>query len=1612
MAWRCAVFNLSIEETSVRIQHVVLASVLSFALAAHAAPSKTGKTALLIARPVEASAMGAVANAWFSALTESYYRLRYQPLDEVEILPSDKLEKAITGFANYGRAVAQNDLLSAAKSMGASHILSHNYEVTPKDGSTYYYLEVVSVADNQVVATFEKNFPLGEFGKALDEAIAAVNPKMGIKPSGAAEKAMKSPIVSADPKNLQALGIAIFEAQDVEPAKAAQEFVKVTSRDPKMGLAHYEAAMRFAAIGDNAQAAQMLDNFSVQCNVAYASLYAMTSKYYRQNNSIERALYVLNKAEKEGLTTLGLALEKAQILEKSGKVAEAQAAYQKVLTIEPNQPDALILTARRDRLDKRYPEAIAKAEKLIKLGKFTNEALREKGLSLAAQKQFQQAEAVLLEAAKQSADDPDINLALGEIYSGAKKYVEAAQRYEKALKGMPNNLEVLLSIARAYSAAKRPQDALAVLIKNQQNFYASKEVVREMGLLEYEVKDTANARKHLEATITLSPPNGRSYLALGNIYAAFGDASRAIPMYEKAEELVEDKLEPQVALAKLHVQSKNLDKAMPYVNKVLSVKADYPGLGRVKGDVLFGRGDWQGALDAYLNERKLSGADAYLQKQISISYYNGNNPANAELGFKKLIEIDPKNAEGYYYLAVISLKLGKLPEVRTYLSQADILGKSDPALYASLAKAYTEKNQPDLAAEAYVSSLKGNPKNQDSWLGLAAVYEKAKKDSLAADAWYKAYQLAPDKNSAMLARAGHILYKANILKLARQYYTEFLSKKFADPTVNLNNGRMAYAEKNWNDVIAMLATMAEPAASETEVLRMLAEAYANTNKTTEALLTSEKLANKNPKDPAAVEMAALAYDKAGDLKKAASMYQRYLALPKSGKHQEYAYRVGQILEQAKQAPMAIEQYQKNTTEYPADWRNHERLGALLKEAGRYSDITKSLAGSSAKPDAPPTLSLLLAQAYVKVGQPQLAAPAYERYLAKSASDSAAWLELGTIYYSQKAFEKAISPLSKASVLMPKNTDVLLKLGMSFFQTKRLLEAADPLGRALAAGSKDAAVLQALSDCYRSLKDTSNLVEVLQLRIINESSNYEIANELGSMLMARGELDKAISALEAAARVKPTEVGLHMQLAGLYAKKSDAKMQGLHINAAYSYAPNNAEVTFAKAQYHLLTGQPAEARTYLVKTIEIDGKNTRALSMYGSMLKGDKKYREAFEQYNAASKLEPNNVEFMLEMGQCAYLTGKNTVALKVVARALEIEPGNPKVLVWAGVFNLKEANDDKALEYLMQAQQLDKNCAMCDEYLGQIYLTKGNFSKAVDHLDAAAKRSAGNDNVLVKLARALSLSGQGERAIELCNKALAINAQNDEALYLLCAVSIERGQVGNAEATLMRSKGSRTSGWIYLAQGRIAEARGDLSSAMSSYKLAARVLPSNSDMQMGLGRVLLAQKKYDEAIEAFGVASGLEPNNPQVFVGMGQAYAGQKDFASAKEYFKEALRVAPGDEMAHYMIAQTAAKQGETMEAITAARQGIAQAPRSGKLNLLLGELLSGAKQWTEAIDALEKAARNEQGLAAQAYKLIGDIYYRQMVDNRNARKYYTKHLESGGNDPAVRQALTKLENQ
>ena len=94
--------------------------------------SLSANPTLLIGIPIDASAASKEKTEWFSALSEQYLYFRIGSSNKLDIIPSEKIHKAIGEYKNpYTVSIISYD--NIAKEYGATHLLHHTYEIS-RDG--------------------------------------------------------------------------------------------------------------------------------------------------------------------------------------------------------------------------------------------------------------------------------------------------------------------------------------------------------------------------------------------------------------------------------------------------------------------------------------------------------------------------------------------------------------------------------------------------------------------------------------------------------------------------------------------------------------------------------------------------------------------------------------------------------------------------------------------------------------------------------------------------------------------------------------------------------------------------------------------------------------------------------------------------------------------------------------------------------------------------------------------------------------------------------------------------------------------------------------------------------------------------------------------------------------------------------------------------------------------------------------------------------------------------------------------------------------------------------------------------------------------------------------
>src|SRR5947207_5183597 len=194
-------------------------------------------------------------------------------------------------------------------------------------------------------------------------------------------------------------------------------------------------------------------------------------------------------------------------------------------------------------------------------------------------------------------------------------------------------------------------------------------------------------------------------------------------------------------------------------------------------------------------------------------------------------------------------------------------------------------------------------------------------------------------------------------------------------------------------------------------------------------------------------------------------------------------------------------------------------------------------------------------------------------------------------------------------------------------------------------------------------------ETLWTHALAVTSNNDFAhNNLGYLCVDRGELDKAISHFESAARIRSSRLDTHynvgsafvqMNLADALARKGQSDEAMIHCEEAIKLQPNYAEAYYNRGNVLLAKGRIDEAIVDLEKTLQLQPDDADAHICLGNALLRQGLLKEAIAHYEKALALAPedpharNNIAWVLATSSDASIgDGAKAIDLAEVAAAL------------------------------------------------------------------------------------------------------------------------------------------------------------------------------------------------------------------------------------------------------------------------------------------------------------------------------------------------------------------------
>jgi len=719
-------------------------------------------------------------------------------------------------------------------------------------------------------------------------------------------------------------------------------------------------------------------------------------------------------------------------------------------------------------------------------------------------------------------------------------------------------------------------------------------------------------------------------------------------------------------------------------------------------------------------EERVANYLAKAQKSLDAGDYS-----KARLEAQNAAQIDPKNANARYVLALVAEQKGDIP-----------------ALFGHLAVA-----------------IDSDPSHVEARLKLGSLYYLGQEWDRVDEQLEALLELAPDDPRVRLLLGRILLQKdkraegmAEIdraLELDPDYTEAILMKAVAQSVDSLDQG-----------VSTLDAAIATRPPLEGRPLRELRVLLLAQGRQAEAVEQSLKdLARDFPEEESYQLQLVQFYAGQGRLDDADLRLEQVARLDPANQQKQLDYVL--FLATERNVDKAEATLQAFIKESPDSARLRTALGELYEASGRIPEAREAYQGAVGRdPKGEHGLAAQqrLAVLDLRAGDAAAASRRIADILAVAPDDAPALLMRAGILFAEGRFDDAIADLRGVLRRTPDDHRALLLLAQTYVQKNDVTLAKDVYRRLLAVRSDSAEGLLELAGLYAADREfgeaeallrrhvtarpddvvaTGRLVDVLMLQNKTAEAEQEarrmaaLANEAGSgdytlgrVMAQQRDFDAAAAAFRRSVKERP---GDPLPLEGLVQSLLAAGKQQEAIETLRGQIEaEDGEAIFARyllGQLHGQAGNRAEAIRYLEEVLRARPDTAPAYVSLASVYPNDREAR--LEVYRRGLKAVPGHPQLSLllgaELGQAGDLGGALAVYEELVRRNPGFEPGVNSLAATLLDYRSDQASLARALELAQRLSSSEDPVAQ--DTLGWAYYRAGRYGEAVSTLERVVTRA-------------------------------------------------------------------------------------------------------------------------------------------------------------------------------------------------------------------------------------------------------------------------------------------------
>jgi putative PEP-CTERM system TPR-repeat lipoprotein len=310
--------------------------------------------------------------------------------------------------------------------------------------------------------------------------------------------------------------------------------------------------------------------------------------------------------------------------------------------------------------------------------------------------------------------------------------------------------------------------------------------------------------------------------------------------------------------------------------------------------------------------------------------------------------------------------------------------------------------------------------------------------------------------------------------------------------------------------------------------------------------------------------------------------------------------------------------------------------------------------------------------------------------------------------------------------------------------------------------------------------------------------------------------------------------------------------------------------------------------------------------------------------------------------------------------ALQKNPDNPEARLLLGELYIEIGNGEAAEKELSRASDLGVTGPYMQKLKGESLLLQRKYNEVLSTLKSLDVENSAELQVL---------SGDAQRGLRRAglarysyNQALALQANNIDALLGIASLDIQGGNIGTARSEIADILAlSPKNIEALILQGTVNQREGHIGAALDSYRQAVHLLQSNNLVtrlgmvaRTSLAKLLISESKYDEAKEYVDYLLKAAPNHPKPSYMAGLLAYEQKNYQLAQEYFHKVLKLDPNHLPSLFLLGAVNMQLGNIEQAELQLSRVLAEKPNLLSARLLLAKVRLRQAQSDQALELIE----------------------------------------------------------